>query len=162
MMQGQAFSTRSQKSIQWLKPGFQRLSFLINRNVSSFCTRVSQNWCVLWRQTGRSLGLHCCSRGSWYRASQEKTRPYFRRCNSGWKRNASFGVQPTSQNIFIPQYHTTTQVARAVISHGGSVKGWAPKILLQQPHFLGEVIGELEVTETMSERLAKMFEASEA
>jgi hypothetical protein len=49
-----------------------------------------------------------------------------------------------------------------VISHGGSVKGWVPKILLRKRHFLGEAIGELEVTETMSERLAKMFEASDA
>ena len=47
-------------------------------------------------------------------------------------------------------------------SNGGSVKGWVPQMLMKKRAFSGELIGEVEITETMSERMAKIFEASDA
>jgi hypothetical protein len=54
-----------------------------------------------------------------------------------------------------------TQISRSVLSNGGSVKGFIPKFLMGVERS-GEMVGETEVTETMSERKAKIFEASDA
>ena len=53
------------------------------------------------------------------------------------------------------------QIARAVLSNGGSVKGFIPKFLVPK-ELSGDMVGETEVTDTMSERKAKIFEASDA
>jgi predicted Rossmann-fold nucleotide-binding protein len=53
------------------------------------------------------------------------------------------------------------QIARTVLSKGGSVKGWIPKFLMPA-ELSGEMVGDTEVTETMSERKANIFEASDA
>ncbi len=53
------------------------------------------------------------------------------------------------------------QIARSVLSNGGAVKGWIPKFLVPA-ELSGEMVGETEVTETMSERKSKIFEASDA
>jgi predicted Rossmann-fold nucleotide-binding protein len=56
---------------------------------------------------------------------------------------------------------TLLQIARTVLSKGGSVKGWIPKFLMPA-ELSGEMVGETEVTDTMAERKAKIFEASDA
>jgi predicted Rossmann-fold nucleotide-binding protein len=53
------------------------------------------------------------------------------------------------------------QIARTVITHGGSVKGWIPNFL-KSKELSGDMLGETEVTETMAERKAKIFAASDA
>jgi predicted Rossmann-fold nucleotide-binding protein len=61
----------------------------------------------------------------------------------------------------ILQNDTMMQIARSVLSNGGNVKGWIPKFLMPA-ELSGEMVGETEVTETMSERKSKIFEASDA
>jgi predicted Rossmann-fold nucleotide-binding protein len=57
--------------------------------------------------------------------------------------------------------HVSMQIARTVLSKGGSVKGWIPKFLMPA-ELSGEMVGDTAVTETMSERKANIFEASDA
>jgi hypothetical protein len=114
-------------------------------------------WGVLRVQTRSSCGVHGGCGDAWHAAGQEKT------CARIWRRNGGNDGHGEREplNVSVLFRHASMQIARATLSNGGSVKGWIPRFLTSK-ECSGDMVGDTEVTETMSERKAKMFEASDA
>jgi len=77
-----------------------------------------------------------------------------------WRHCRFDGLSNHHPNPFAAAALDTTAIA-VYLRKGGSVKGWIPKFLMPA-ELSGEMVGETEVTDTMAERKAKIFEASDA